>query len=141
MIKVKIKKLFPEIKLPTYAHPGDAGMDIYSREDVLLKAGSRYDFALGFKTEIPAGYVGIIFDRSSLAQKAGLHHLAGVIDAGYRGEWYVILQNLSNQEYQIKKGDKIAQILFLPITQVQLEEVVELRNSSRGEGGFGSTGK
>lgn len=140
-MKIKIKKLYDDVILPSYAYPGDAGMDLYSREDYVLKPGERYVFKLGFSTEFSSDFVALVWDKSGLSAKNGLTCLAGVIDHGYRGEYGVVLLNTSSEPYEIKKGDKIAQLLIQKIEQAEIEEVEELEDSSRGEGGFGSTGK
>jgi len=139
-LKIKIKKLRPEAKIPTYAYKGDAAMDLYSLEDVALKPGARHGFSLGFAAELPKGYVALVWDRSSFGAK-GIKSLGGVIDPGYRGEWRVFLQNVSNREYRINKGDKIAQVLIQRVEEVKIEEVNEFSISQRGENGFGSSGK
>jgi len=140
-MKIKIKKSKPDAILPTYAHPGDVGMDLYMIEDYELKPGERKDFDLGFAMEFPQGYAAIVKDKSGLPKKAGLHTMGGVYDAGYRGEYNVQLINLSKEPYQIKKGDKIAQLVIFPVIIAELEEVSELSESSRGLGQFGSTGR
>jgi len=141
MVKIKIKKINPEAKIPSYAHPGDAGLDLYSCEDYLLKPQERHTFLIGISTEIPFGYVGLIRDKSGLAAKHGLTVLAGVIDSNYRGEYGVVLLNIGDKPYQIRKGDKIAQLLIQKIENVEMEEVNELSETLRGEGGFGSSGR
>src|SRR3989339_1043236 len=125
-MKIKVFKIHPEAKIPRYAHPGDAGLDLYANEDKVLKPGERHKFALGFKTEIPEGYVALVWDKSGLADKYGLHCLGGVIDAGYRGEYQIVLYNSGNQEYQINKGDKIAQLLIQPVASVEIEAADDL---------------
>lgn len=140
-MNLKIKKLDASVKIPSYAHPGDAGMDLFANEDYKLAPGERHLFKLGFSTEFPEGYVGLIKDKSGLAASAGLTILAGVIDHGYRGEWGVVLLNTGSESYEIKKGDKIAQCLFQKVEIAKVEESNELSNHQRGEGGFGSTGK
>jgi len=141
MLKVKIKKLYEDVKLPDYAHSGDAGMDLYSREDKMLTPGERYNFMIGFALEFSKGYVALVKDKGSTSNKYGLHTMGGVYDAGYRGEYNVELINLSQESYQIKKGDKIAQLVILPIEIAEFEEASDLSQTSRGEGRFGSTGK
>ncbi len=141
MIKVKIKKLFSDAKLPDYSHPGDAGLDLYSREDKELKPGERHTFFIGFALEFSDRYVAITRDKSGLAYKHGLHTMGGVFDSGYRGEYNVNLVNLGQEAYQIKKGDKIAQLIIIPFEQAEFEAVPELSDSSRADGRFGSTGK
>lgn len=139
-MEIKIKVLQSDIKLPNYAHPGDVGLDLYSLEDYILKPGERRIFDLGFALEFPVGYAGIVKDKSGLA-KAGLHTMGGVFDAGYRGEYNVQLVNLSSENYAIKQGDKIAQLLILPVAQAEVVVVEELSQTTRAEGRFGSTGR
>lgn len=140
-MKVKIKKIKPEAITPTYAHPGDAGLDLYSLEDYELKPGKRKIFDLGFALEFPAGHVACVMDKGSLPKNAGLHVMGGVFDAGYRGEYNVNLINLADQPYGISQGDKIAQLVIMPIAQAELEETDQLTKTSRDQGRFGSTGK
>lgn len=137
---VKIKKLKPEVIIPTYAHPGDAGLDLYSLEDYELKPGEHKRFDLGFALEFETGYVALTRDRGSLGSMA-IHNVAGVFDAGYRGEYNCGLINLSNKSYQIKKGNRIAQLIIFPVADAELQEVDQLSDSSRNNGRFGSTGK
>jgi len=137
---IKIKRLKAEAKLPSYAHPGDAGLDLYSLEDAIIDPGQQKIFFIGFALEFDNGYVGLIKDKSSLA-KAGLHVLGGVFDAGYRGEYNVQLFNLSSTPYSVQAGDKIAQLVIAPVAKAELKEVEDLTDSSRGEGRFGSSGK
>lgn len=140
-MELKIKKLKEEAILPSYAHPGDAGMDLYSCEDYNLLPGERHLFGLGIASEFPEGFVALVRDKSGLAVKAGLTVLAGVIDHGYRGEWGVVLLNTGNEAYEIKQGDKIAQCLMQKVDTAEVTEAEELGDHSRGEGGFGSTGR
>ncbi len=138
---VKIKRLNPKAKLPSYAHEGDVAMDLYSIEHKTIVPGERYVFPCGFAMEFPTGYAGIVKDKGSVSTKAGLHTIGGVFDAGYRGEYNVCLYNLSDKEYTIEEGDKIAQLLILPVEIAKIEEVDSLSETSRGEGRFGSTGR
>lgn len=140
-MKIKIKKINSDSKIPTYAHPGDVGMDMYSTENCILKPGERKIFFTGFALEFESGYAAIVKDKSSLSKNAGIHTMGGVFDAGYRGEYNVNLINLGQEEYEIKKGDKIAQLVIIPVVIADLEETDSLTESSRGEGRFGSTGK
>ena len=137
---IQIKKLNPKAKLPEYAHPGDAGMDLFSVESVTIKPGKRIVCQTGIAMRIPDGYVGLIWDKSGVASKSGIKTMGGVIDSGYRGEIGVVFQNLSKENYNIKEGDKIAQMLIQKVARPQIEEVEELGDTERGEGGFGSTG-
>ena len=140
-MKVKVKKLSPEAKVPTYAHPGDAGLDIFSFEKVTIESGERKLLRTAIAVEIPDGFVGLWWDKSGLSNKHGLKILGGVIDAGYRGELMVGLINLSEQSYTVEAGDKITQMLIQKVEAAEIEEVDELSVSSRGEGKFGSTGR
>lgn len=137
---IKMKRLKPEAKMPTYAHPGDVGMDLYSLESCILKPGERRIFFVGFALEFPEGYGAFVMDKSSTS-KAGLKTMGGVFDAGYRGEYNVGLINLSEVDYVIERGDKLAQLVFLPVMITNPVEVDELNTTSRGTGSFGSTGK
>ena len=139
-INIQIQKLNPLAITPTYAHPGDAGLDMYASEAMMIPAGARASVATGISMAIPVGYVGLMWDKSGLAHTNGLATLAGVIDAGYRGEISIIILNTSNQNYTVAVGSKIAQLLIQPVHQVELQEVESLDNTSRGHGGFGSTG-
>lgn len=140
-MKIKIKRLHPDAILPNYAHPGDVGLDLYSLEEYELKPMERKVFPVGFALEFEKGYAAIVKDKSSLPNKAGLHTMGGVFDAGYRGEYNVQLINLGSEPYTIEKGDKVAQIVVCPVVIASLEEVDELCDSTRGTGGFGSTGR
>jgi len=142
-MQIKIKKLNPEAIIPTYGHPGeDAAMDLYSLDNCELKPGERKVFPLGFALEFSKSFAAIVKDKSSLPNFHGLHTMGGVYDSGYRGEYNVLLINLGAKTVQIVKGQKIAQLMIIPVEFAQLEEVAELDNtSSRGTGAFGSTGK
>jgi len=139
-VKVKVKKLHPEAIIPSYAHPGDAGLDLYSVENLIIPAGERALVPTGLAIELPEGYVSLIWDKSGLAAKNGIKTMGGVIEYTYRGEYKVVMFNTSKENYEIKKGQKIAQLLVQPIVTAEIEEVSELSESSRGTGGFGSTG-
>jgi len=141
MFTLKIKKINPNAKIPTYAHLGDVGMDLYSLENYDLVPGERHIFDLGFALEFPLGYGAFVKDKSSLPKNGGIHTLAGVYDAGYRGEYNVHIINLGKKKYHIEKGDKLAQLVFIPIIIPKIKEVKELGKTARGEGRFGSTGK
>ena len=135
-----VKKLHSEAKLPNYAHASDAGMDLYALETTALQPHERRLISTGIALAIPYGCVGLIWDKSGLAAKHGVKTLAGVIDAGYRGEIRVVLHNLSAQSFLIEKGSKIAQMLIQPVVHTEIIEVEELEETPRGELGFGSTG-
>ena len=139
-MKIKIKKLKENAKLPSYAHPGDVGMDMYAMETVTIKPMEHYRFWHGFAMEFLVGYAAIVKDKSSLS-KAGLSTMGGVFDAGYRGEYNTHLVNLSDKPYTVEEGDKVSQIIIFPVDIAELEVVDILSESERGEGMFGSTGK
>ncbi len=139
-MKVKIKKLYPNAKLPSYAHPGDVGLDMYALENHTVKPGERKFFNVGFALEFPEGYAAIVKDKSSIS-KNGLHAIGGVFDAGFRGEYNVLLVNLSDQSYTVEAGHKVAQLVIVPVVRADLVEVTELEESARGHGQFGSSGK
>lgn len=138
---LKIKRLSDGATVPSFAHDGDAGLDLHASEDILIAPKERKAVPLGLAFEIPKGYAGLIWDRSGLALKEGLTTLAGVVDAGYRGEVKVILYNTTDQYYQISRRDRIAQMLIQKVEQPKIEAVSMLDETQRGEGGFGSSGK
>lgn len=129
--------------VPAYAHPGDAGADLVSTEAVRLEPGQRALVGTGVRIALPDGYVAFVVPRSGLAAKHGITivNAPGTVDAGYRGEIKVSLLNTDATEaYEIAPGDRIAQIVIMPIPRVSFLPVDELPESTRGEGGFGSTG-
>lgn len=142
MVELKISRLDKSIDMPFYAYEHDAAFDLRSSHDELIKTGEKKIIKTGIKMAIPEGFVGLIWDRSGLAAKHSLHCLAGVIDSGYRGEVGVVMINLGNEDFQIEKNTRIAQMLIQPIVNANIKEVdeQELDNSKRGEGGFGSSG-
>jgi dUTP pyrophosphatase len=139
-MKIKIKKLKENAKLPKYHHPGDVGMDMYALETVTIQPGERYRFYHGFALEFPEGYGAFVKDKSGISA-LGFHQIGGIFDAGYRGEYNTLLVNLSDKPYTFEEGDKVAQLVIMPVNIGELEEVEELSESVRGEGAFGSTGK
>jgi len=138
---LKIKKLNPDARLPEYAHPGDAGFDLFAPQAFTLAPGERAGIPSGVAIEIPEGYVGLIWDKSGLSIKNGLKTLGGVLDAGYRGEIMIGMTNLSTEPYTFEKGHKIAQMLVQKVERVEIEEIEDLSQTERGAGGLGSTGK
>ena len=138
---LKIKKLRADAKIPSYAHHGDAGFDLFAVEETTVSAGERVLVGTGIALEIPDGFVGLIWDKSGLATAHGLKTLGGVIDAGYRGEIKVGIINLSTEDYVFEAGHKVAQMLIQKVERATIEEAPELSDAPRGEGGFGSTGK
>ena len=154
-MQVKIKKLKPNAVIPTYAKAGDAGMDLVATE-ILKDTPEQITYGMGIALEIPEGFVGLVFPRSSI-RKTGLQlsNSVGVIDSGYRGEIQATFnkvfggdrfydetkntEDTSNNFYKV--GDRIAQIMIIPHPPIEFQQVEELTNTERGEGGFGSTGK
>src|SRR5215467_7195373 len=141
--EIRIKMLDKELPVPRYAHPGDAGLDLPSRSDIVLEPGQRAMVPTGIAVAIPPGFGGLVLPRSGLAARHGiaLVNSPGLIDSGYRGEVTVIMINTDKTEpFRIRKGDRIAQLLIQRVEEVKLTEVQDLDDTSRGEGGFGSTG-
>lgn len=141
MLKVKIKKN-SDAKMPSYAHKGDAGMDLFAAEKYSLKPMERKLIGTGIRIAIPYGYEAQIRPKSGLAIEHGITHAnsVGTIDSGYRGEIKVPLINLSDKPYKIEKGKKIAQIIFAKVEEAVFEEADDLGSTTRNEDGFGSTG-
>ena len=142
-MNVLITRLDLDLPLPRYAQPGDAGADVYSRIDYELKAGERALIPTGIAIALPDGYVALMHPRSGLAIKYGISmvNTPGTIDAGFRGELQVILINHDLKEtFSIKRGDRIAQIVFQKVERAEFVEVELLPGSGRADGGFGSTG-
>ncbi|MBN2167775.1 MAG: dUTP diphosphatase [Actinobacteria bacterium] len=142
-IRVDIKKLNIDAKVPEYAHTGDAGCDLRSCEDLVLHPGERALVPTGIAVSIPEGYAGFIQPRSGLSAKHGISivNTPGLIDSHYRGEIKVILVNLDRDKpFEVKKGDKICQFVLQKVEQVQFNQVEELDETVRNSDGFGSTG-
>jgi dUTP pyrophosphatase len=140
-VEIKFQKLHPDAQVPSYAHTGDAGADVYSVVEVILQPSDRAAIPTGLAVDIPLGYEIQVRPKSGLALKHGLAVLnsPGTVDAGYRGEIQVIVINLGKEAYTFVKGQKIAQLVLKPVIQAQYIEG-ELGTSDRGVGGFGSTG-
>jgi len=143
LISLKVKKLSPLAQIPAYQTDEAAGFDLHSIEDVILKPNGRKLISTGLAFEIPKGYEIQIRPRSGLAYKSGITVLnsPGTIDSDYRGEIKVLLINHSNEEFEIKINDRIAQAVIQEVIQANFQEVEELNDTNRGSGGFGSTGK
>ena len=140
---VQIQRLDKGLPLPDYARPGDAGMDVYSTIDCSIAPGARSVIPTGIAIALPEGYVCLVHPRSGLAAKNGISivNTPGTIDSGYRGEIKVILINTDQSEtFEIKRGDRIAQLVFQKFESARFYEVENLPESQRGAGGFGSTG-
>jgi dUTP pyrophosphatase len=142
-VKLPFRRLDPSAALPSYAHPGDAGLDLASAVEVEVGPGQRAMVPTGVAVAIPEGHAGLVLPRSGLASREGLTlaNSPGLIDAGYRGELTCAVVNLDRERaVRIARGDRIAQLVIVPVAASEPEWVRELPTSSRGEGGFGSTG-
>lgn len=142
-VQVSIRRLDPDLPLPSYAHPGDAGADLHAREDVTLAPGERRLVPTGVALALPDGYVALVHPRSGLAHRSGLSivNAPGTIDAGYRGEVQVCLVNLDPATpIELRRGDRIAQLVIQRFETATFVEADDLPDSSRGAGGYGSTG-
>lgn len=146
-MEIKIQKLYEDAEIPTCGSALSAGMDLYAHlgehEMLLIKPHETIKVGTGIAVEPPVGYFGAVFARSGLATKQGLRpaNCVGVCDWDYRGEYIVALHNDSEEEREIRNGDRIAQLVFLPYITGEIKVVDELSNTERGDGGFGSTGK
>ena len=136
---IRVQKISPEAKLPSFAYEGDAGMDLFSCQDCKIEPLGKETISTGLKIAVPAGFAGFISDKSGLALNYSLTTLAGILDSGYRGEVMVILMNLGKEPYEVKKGQKIAQLV---IKKIEKPEIIEdnLDETERGDKGFGSSG-
>ncbi len=143
-VKVQVKRLAhgTGLPLPAYATSGAAGMDVVSAEEATIAPGARHAVATGLALAIPQGFEIQVRPRSGLALKHGITvpNTPGTIDSDYRGELKVILINLGDEPFAIQRGDRVAQLVLAPVVQAAWDEVAELDSTTRGEGGFGSTG-
>jgi dUTP pyrophosphatase len=142
--ELPVRRLHPDLPLPAYAHPGDAGADLCAAEDVVLPPGGRATVGTGLAVAVPAGHAAFVHPRSGLAARHGITvvNAPGTVDAGYRGEVRVVLLNTDRHEpFTVHRGDRIAQLVVQPVTAVRFVDVEELPPTPRGEGGFGSTGR
>ena len=143
-MQLRIAKLKDEAMVPTRAHEGDAGLDLYACEAAHLGPGERWSVGTGVAVEVPAEHAGLVLPRSGLARDHGiaLVNSPGLIDAGYRGEVRVLLLNTDPAEtFKIEPGDRIAQLVIAPVALPEPVEVESLSDSARGDGGFGSSGR
>ena len=142
MVEISLRRLHPDAVVPTYAHPGDAGADLCTTVDVRLAPGERALLPTGLAMALPQGYVALVHPRSGLAARCGLSivNTPGTVDADYRGEVKVILANLGEEDFTVRRGDRIAQLVVAPVVQARWTEVESLDETARGAGGFGSTG-
>ena len=143
-MQVKIKKVNSLAQIPSYAKDGDAGMDLIATS-IISETDTQITYGLGVALEIPNGFVGLVFPRSSIRKtRLQLSNSVGVIDSGYRGELQATFNKINNNsvsENDYKVGDRVAQIMIIPHPPIEFEEADELSDTERGEGGFGSTGK
>jgi len=142
-LEILVTKLDNDAVIPTYAKPGDAGADLYSISDLVLAPGERALVRTGISIALPNGYVGLVHPRSGLGLKNGISvvNTPGTIDAGYRGEIGVVLINHDlHESFQVKKGDRIAQLVVQKVENAQFKMVNQLPESERAAGGYGSTG-
>ena len=143
MVQISLLRLDPELPAPSYSHPGDAGADIHSAVEVTLQPGERALVPTGIALALPEGFVALVHPRSGLAARHGISivNAPGTIDAGYRGEVKVCLVNTDNDEpFTVRRGDRIAQLVIQRFETAAFVEVVDLPDSARGNGGYGSTG-
>jgi dUTP pyrophosphatase len=143
-MQLRFSRLRDDAVIPTRAHDGDAGLDLYAAQPAHLGPGERWSVPTGVAVEIPEGHAGLVLPRSGLAREHGiaLVNSPGLIDAGYRGELTVLLLNTDPAEvYRVQPGDRIAQLLVLAVAAAEPVEVEALAESARGEGGFGSSGR
>ena len=142
-MQITFLKLDSELPNPTHAHPGDGGVDLYARENVRLDPEAWTTVPTGIAVAIPEGYAGLVVPRSGLAARSGVGVVngPGLVDAGYRGEIKVILINHGPEPLELERGERIAQLVVVPVVDQEFVEVDELPESARGEGGFGSTGR
>ena len=143
MIEIEIKLLEEDLPMPQYQNDGDAGLDLPSRVDYVLEPGERAKIPTGIAVAIPRGYAGFVLPRSGLAARHGISlvNSPGLVDSGYRGEMAIIMINTDKHEaFQIKRGDRIAQLVIQRVEEVKLIRRDRLDDTTRGEGGFGSTG-
>ena len=139
MVDVRIHRLDKTVEMPKYAKKGDAAFDLRSAEEKTVKAGHKELVKTGLRIAVPEGYCGLIWDRSGLAAKNGIHCLAGVLDSGYREEVVVVLHNLGKDDFLIEKNMRMAQMLIQPVETAAIKEVEELEETER-KGGLGHTG-
>ncbi len=136
---IEIRRVDPSAVLPTRAHADDAGLDLYNLEEFSLDPGQGLVVRTGIAMALPQFFVGLVADRSSMAKK-GIKTAGGVIDAGYRGEIHIVLWNVSKERFLLKKSERIAQLLIMPIATPAVREVQSLDETARGSKGFGSSG-
>jgi dUTP pyrophosphatase len=143
-VELRVQRVREEARLPSRAHVGDAGLDLYAAEAATIDPGERTTVATGIAVEVPPGYAGLVLPRSGLAARHGiaLVNAPGLIDSGYRGEIKILLLNTDRTDaFEISPGDRIAQLVVSPIADAVPVEITEVASSARGTGGFGSSGR
>jgi dUTP pyrophosphatase len=142
-VELQVRLLHPQARLPRRAHPGDAGADLHSVEEIIIPPGERRDVGTGLALAIPEGYAGFVQPRSGLAFKHGIMvvNSPGLIDAGYRGEVRVSLYNSGREPFAVAVGERIAQLLIQRVEEPAFVAADELPDTRRGQGGFGSSGR
>lgn len=140
---LEVQQLDPALPLPAYAHPGDAGLDLHAADTTVIAPGARALVPTGVALAIPDGWVGLVHPRSGLAADHGVTVLnaPGTIDTGYRGEVKVLLVNHGTEPVELAHGERIAQLVLTPVAHARVRGVERLADTSRGTGGFGSTGR
>ncbi len=141
-MRIPLKRLDGGLPIPAHAHAGDGGVDLHAVSPLRLEPGQRATVATGVAVAIPVGHAGLVVPRSGLASRHGIGvvNAPGLIDSGYRGEIAVVLVNHGSEPFEVERGDRIAQLMVIPVAAQEFVEVEELPASARGEGGFGSTG-
>lgn len=137
----KVQRLHPDAQVPHFAYPGDAGADLAVVEGAMLAPGEAKDLPVGIAVECPVGFWFDIRPRSSTLRRRGLYVHPGLIDGGYRGPLFIYVRNDSGGWVRVEKGERLAQMVFLPLVRPEAQVVDELEASDRGDGGFGSTGQ
>lgn len=143
IIRLPVRQIHADLPVPSYAHDGDAGLDLFAACDILIQSGSRRILGTGIEIALPSGYVGLVVPRSGLALDHGVTVLngPGVIDSGFRGEVKVLLVNLGTEAYQVGRGDRVAQLLIVAHASAVIALTDHLPETSRGTGELGSTGR
>jgi dUTP pyrophosphatase len=143
-MELPVRLMSEQARVPTRAHEGDAGLDLRAAEGTTIRPGKRASVGTGISLEVPPGYAGLVLPRSGLAAKHGISlvNSPGLIDSGYRGEIRVLLLNTDrDQSFEIERGNRIAQLLVMPVAPVEPVEALALSLTARGDGGFGSSGR
>ena len=140
-LTIRIKKLHPDAKLPSFAHASDAGLDLFTIEDVTILPGQHVLVKTGIAIAFPEGYAALVWDKGGVANKRHLKTVGGVFDTEYRGEYLIGLYNFGHEVQSFVKGDKIAQLLIQRVEHPTIEVVDDLDVTTRGDGAFGSTGR